>query len=158
MRHANNRRQGCPAKRWPLVPVWFNALHVQLLRLTHVQTPFLGTPLVPSGALVPVWFCTSFTCEPLRPMTMPLHEGAKLFTRLDVCVSSLRRGHANLLCIVPMLMDDPRRESNDHAFLFVCSDCMGSNANLHGLLSLWENTRHSVIRSFQYSRSESRPL
>ena len=28
------------------------------------------------------------------------------------CVSSLRRGHANLLCIVPILSDDPRRESN----------------------------------------------
>ena len=35
----------------------------------------------------------------------------KLFTLLDLCVSSLRRGHANLLCIVPMLTDDPRRES-----------------------------------------------
>ena len=29
---------------------------------------------------------------------------------LDLCVSSLRRGHANLLCVVPILMDDPRRE------------------------------------------------
>ena len=29
----------------------------------------------------------------------------------SICVSSLLRGHANLLCIVPMLMDDPRRES-----------------------------------------------
>ena len=28
-----------------------------------------------------------------------------------LCVSSLRRGHANLLCIVPILTDDPRRES-----------------------------------------------
>ena len=37
----------------------------------------------------------------------------KLCTLLDVCVSSLRRGHANLLCIVPILTDDPRRESND---------------------------------------------
>ena len=35
----------------------------------------------------------------------------KLFTLLDSCVSSLRRGHANLLCIVPILTDDPRRES-----------------------------------------------
>ena len=35
----------------------------------------------------------------------------KLFTLLDLCVSSLRRGHANLLCIVPSLTDDPRRES-----------------------------------------------
>jgi hypothetical protein len=34
-----------------------------------------------------------------------------LFTLLDLCVSSLRRGHANLLCIVPILTDDPRRES-----------------------------------------------
>ena len=36
----------------------------------------------------------------------------KLVTLLDLCVSSLRRGHANLLCIVPILSDDPRRESN----------------------------------------------
>ena len=35
----------------------------------------------------------------------------KLFTLLDLCVSSLRRGHANLLYIVPILTDDPRRES-----------------------------------------------
>ena len=35
----------------------------------------------------------------------------KLFTLLDLCVSSLRRGHANLLCIVPILSDDPRRGS-----------------------------------------------
>jgi len=25
---------------------------------------------------------------------------------LDLCVSSLRRGHANLLCIVPIFADD----------------------------------------------------
>ena len=31
---------------------------------------------------------------------------AKLFTLLDLCVSSLRRGHANILCIVPILTDD----------------------------------------------------
>ena len=35
----------------------------------------------------------------------------QLFTLLDVRVSSLRRGHANLLCIVPILTDDARRES-----------------------------------------------
>ena len=28
---------------------------------------------------------------------------------LDLCVSSLRRGHANLLCTVPISTDDPRR-------------------------------------------------
>ena len=41
-----------------------------------------------------------------------LHVAFKeMFTLLDLCVSSLRRGHANLLCIVPILTDDPRRES-----------------------------------------------
>ena len=34
------------------------------------------------------------------------------FTLLDLCVSSLRRGHANLLCIVLILTDDPRMDSN----------------------------------------------
>jgi hypothetical protein len=41
----------------------------------------------------------------------PIKISKKLFTLLDLCVSSLRRGHANLLCIVPILTDDPRRES-----------------------------------------------
>ena len=41
----------------------------------------------------------------------------KFDTLLDLCVSSLRRGHANLLCIVPILSDDPRRESSRKAFL-----------------------------------------
>ena len=35
----------------------------------------------------------------------------KSSTLLDLCVSSLRRGHANLLCIVPILTDVPRKES-----------------------------------------------
>ena len=35
----------------------------------------------------------------------------KLVPLLNLCVSSLRRGHANLLCIVPILSDDPQRES-----------------------------------------------
>ena len=41
-----------------------------------------------------------------------------LFTLLDLCVSSLRRGHANLLCIVPSLTDDPRRESI-HTYIYI---------------------------------------
>jgi hypothetical protein len=36
-------------------------------------------------------------------------EGKKKFGPfLDLCVSSLRRGHANLLCIVPILSDVPK--------------------------------------------------
>ena len=38
----------------------------------------------------------------------------EMFTLLDLCVSSLRRGHANLFCIVPILTDDPRREPVRH--------------------------------------------
>ena len=35
----------------------------------------------------------------------------KMDTLLDLCMSSLRGGRANLLCIVPSLTDDPRTES-----------------------------------------------
>ena len=49
-----------------------------------------------SGALMAVWVCRC---------------AKNLVTLLDLCVSSLRRGHANLLCIVPILSDDLRRES-----------------------------------------------
>jgi len=45
----------------------------------------------PWGA--PIYFAGSFLLEPF----------------LDLCVSSLRRGHANLLCIVPILSDFVRR-------------------------------------------------
>ena len=38
-------------------------------------------------------------------------KNKKSSTLLDLCVSSLRRGHANLLCIVPILTDVPRKES-----------------------------------------------
>ena len=41
----------------------------------------------------------------------PRPEAKKVDTILDFCVSSLRRGHANLLCIVPILTDDLRRGS-----------------------------------------------
>ena len=43
------------------------------------------------------------------------HHGnhKKHVTLPDLCVSSLRRGHANLLCIVPILTDDLRRGSNN---------------------------------------------
>ena len=38
----------------------------------------------------------------------------------SICASSLRRGHANLLCIVPMLTDDPRRESHSkHLYVWM---------------------------------------
>ena len=40
----------------------------------------------------------------------------ELVALLDLCVSSLRWGHANLLCILPILTDDPRKESGCKRF------------------------------------------
>ena len=58
---------------------------------------------------------------PLRPArSLPVRSQSfgrveclakNLSTLLDLCVSSLCRGHANLLCIVPILTDNPRRKS-----------------------------------------------
>jgi len=42
-------------------------------------------------------------------------KGQKIDTLLHLCVSSLRRGHANLLCIIPILTDDLRRESKSRS-------------------------------------------
>ena len=53
---------------------------------------------------------TASTARLLCPIRLPMLPLVML-TLLDLCVSSLRRGHANLLCIVPISMDDPRRES-----------------------------------------------
>jgi len=38
---------------------------------------------------------------------------------LDLCVSSLRRGHANLLCIVPILSDVPEGTSHSVSLLYI---------------------------------------
>ena len=47
----------------------------------------------------------------IRTLTQAVQIQKKMFTLLDLCVSSLRRGHANLLCIVPILADDLFRGS-----------------------------------------------
>ena len=44
-------------------------------------------------------------------------KNKKSSTLLDLCVSSLRRGHANLLCIVSILTDVPRKESKREVYL-----------------------------------------
>ena len=62
--------------------------------------------------------------EGLQPYHPPfrrkvLNINLSLLTLLDLCVSSLRRGHANILCIVPILMDDPRRESILYIYIYI---------------------------------------
>jgi hypothetical protein len=74
----------------------------------------------------------------------------KLVTLLDLCVSSLRRGHANLLCIVPILTDDLLGGSTNLGV----SDCpKGSPALRPGtsgfpasLVSAWSGVSRSVAR------------
>ncbi len=51
---------------------------------------------------------------------LPRHKRQRLAKRLSTIVYTSRfvrvilaQGHADLFCIVPILMDDPRRESSD---------------------------------------------
>ena len=77
----------------------------------------------------------------------------KTITLLDLCVSSLRRGHANLLCIVPILTDDPRRESN-------VIGAPGVNAlwNSSGRCRLvFSRTRKCAIRQAKCQDERARP-
>ena len=64
-----------------------------------------------------------------------------LVTLLDLCVSSLRRGHANLLCIVPILTDDPRRESGRRA----AAACYSRAAAPHMRAPSWQNGRRGRV-------------
>ena len=52
-----------------------------------------------------------------------------LFTLLDVCVSSLRRAHANIVRIVPISTDDPRRESAKKRNMYICNLSYRPKAN-----------------------------
>jgi len=72
----------------------------------------------------------------------------KLSTLLDLCVSSLRRGHANMICIVAILTDDPQGNPNT----------LGSGAPK----GLWENTCYlplsrTLFLSISRSHSTMRP-
>jgi hypothetical protein len=81
-----------------------------------------------------------------------------LFTLLDLCVSSLRRGHANLLCIIPILTDDPRSESEKslagetHIRSLRCGRfmrCWGSDLASNGTLPAKNEKADSTLRSSQ---------
>ena len=77
---------------------------------SHPQSTSQSSPHMLPFTLGEAAFSTYQTTKPKLDQLLNLDN--KLGTLLDLCVSSLRRGHANLLCIVPILSDDPRRESN----------------------------------------------
>ena len=60
-----------------------------------------------------------------------------MFTLLDLCVSSLSRGHANLLCIVPILTDDPRRES-ELIYIYIYNITIDNNS----MISIKHTSNH----------------
>ena len=102
----------CTPQAGPVKPARRPTLNPQVagsspgLGATRVASPPLtaGKPRGKSS-------CQAACCEQAR------RPGTKnLVTLLDLCVSSLRRGHANLLCIVPILSDDLRGESNYFGF------------------------------------------
>jgi hypothetical protein len=63
----------------------------------------------------------------------------KLSALFDLCLSSLRRGHANLLCIVAVLTDDPRRESGGAMFLPAGQQATVRSSELQSLVRLWQD-------------------
>ena len=83
-----------------------------MVGLCYCTCCFVGRPRQESPARLGRFFC--FAALPLCrfAVTFVLHVDGILFTIVDVCASSLSRGHGNLLCIVPILKDDPRRESS----------------------------------------------
>ena len=79
-----------------------------------------------------------------------LRKSSKKFvTLLDLCVSSLRRGHANLLCIVPILSDDPRRESdlNTYVCIHFTNSCIHTHACMHAYI-------HTYIHTYIHAASD----
>ena len=99
---------------------------------SHIDASHSRQPLVNGERLV--CYEVNAVMHPCRRRALPLRRCARqrvfpsfplppshgvalspnLFTLLDLCVPSLRGGHANLLCIVPILTDDPRKKSNAH--------------------------------------------
>ena len=92
--------------------------HMKITRLFSPAAACLSAALHHAGFAIEPLHSTS-SSESLLPALQCSIEHArfimvgckKLVTLLDLSVSSLRRGHGNLLCIVPSLTDDPRRES-----------------------------------------------
>ena len=81
----------------------------------------------------PFIYCFLTMIRELHPAEPAFAGIIRFDTILDFCVSSLRRGHANLLCIVPILTDDLRRGSTlgEHCLsLYICIFLMDRSCEL----------------------------
>ena len=78
----------------------------------HLRAQAAQPSVVQSGiAITKSYRIVLQVASPLGRATRPRRTSPACATLLDLCVSSLRRGHANLLCIAPILTDDSRTES-----------------------------------------------
>ena len=82
------------------------------MRYIHATRALTTKPMSPRtyrSFLIAAQFAS---CEaPQNSFQIKRDWQTEMVTLFDLCVSSLRRGHDNLLCISSILMDDPRRES-----------------------------------------------
>ena len=112
----------CPASRTPFTSVLACSLRAFCVHLASLVKHsacvrhamgrlFLRAFRLPSASLLHASGEHLLVCPFLCLVFARTAKSKKISTLLDLCVSSLRRGHANLLCIVPILTDDPRRES-----------------------------------------------
>ena len=71
-----------------------------------------------------------------------------MFTLLDV-FASLRRGYANIICIAPILTDDPRRESTESAVFCMLAESLrrdnNNNDNNNNNTNNINNTDYYII-------------
>ena len=84
---------------------------LRVIRTPGIEPGTIRCLLILQSNALPTELCSG----PPRQLQPPREQARKQqqikkkqFTLLDLCVSSLRRGHANLLCIVPILSDDPK--------------------------------------------------
>ena len=78
---------------WMIISVLYICINIDIYIYMWCQTSMPHWPFASSD----------------QPRRVPV-QSFILFTLLDLCVSSLRRGHANIFCIVPISTHDPRRE------------------------------------------------
>ena len=83
------------------------------------------------------WYANQFGYT-IKQKQNKTNKQKKKWYILDLCVSSLRRGHANLLCIVPILADDPRGVPN------IC-DSNGYKGALRGHLKSYGSSKRARL-------------
>ena len=113
----------CPASRTPFTSVLACSLRAFCVHLASLVKHsacvrhamgrlFLRAFRLPSASLLHASGEHLLVCAFLCLVFARTAKSKKISTLLDLCVSSLRRGHANLLCAIPNLTDNPRRVSN----------------------------------------------